>query len=500
MTARTFDELARDMRLRRTVGDRPPVLLLGAGASVDAGIGAMPDLYRFFDRPDFDSFAAYIATVSTAERYRYLSEFLQTRSPDVVTKGYQALAALCANHYFDLVLTANLDPLLDDALAAARLWRRDYMLLVNGIVRPDRLQMLLQGQSPRLKVVKLHGDLFQRYMAWTVAEMDAFLGEVGPQLAAAVSGRDFLVVGYSLRDARVRELVESAGGAVWFTHPVAVPAHLAPPGGPALPGLRSVVAPECAFERFFPALLAALQPEKAPTRPPAATAAHPDVLVEMQWTAAPEPRRTTRRAAATPRTLDDFRAAVFGVVGPDGVASSTAFLVQEPRVIVCDRYAAAGAVQGGSLEIAAANGHRHRARVVDGGDAHPFGPLVLEAPAEVKIDGLPLRRGPATVGLTVHVAVAAGNRTGLSDGLVKGTSSTIAIDPLPAPVAGLVPLDCFVAPGSSGAPVVDESMAVAGFVVAGSSDPDEPWSFMYPAEAWAASLSPRQGPRRRKRA
>ena len=43
MVERSFAELVRDLRLSRTAGERPPVLLLGAGASVDAGIGAMDD-------------------------------------------------------------------------------------------------------------------------------------------------------------------------------------------------------------------------------------------------------------------------------------------------------------------------------------------------------------------------------------------------------------------------------------------------------------------------
>ena len=77
MVPRTFAELVRDLRLRRTVGDKPPVLLLGAGASVDAGIGAMKDLFAFFGVPDFGAFVKYIAGTTAAERYRYLPEFLQ---------------------------------------------------------------------------------------------------------------------------------------------------------------------------------------------------------------------------------------------------------------------------------------------------------------------------------------------------------------------------------------------------------------------------------------
>jgi hypothetical protein len=242
-------------------------LLLGAGASVDAGIGAMDELFQFFGCADFDAFCQKIGQTTATERYRYLAEFLQTRKPAEVSAGYRALAALCAQNSFDFVLTANMDPLLDDALAGERLWRRDYLLIVNGVIRLDRLEPLLRGQSPRVKIVKLHGDLFQRFMAWTVEEMDEFIVEVSPYLKPAVAGRDFLVVGYSLRDARVRELVDSAGGDVWFTHPKAVPDHLA-----NRQSLRAVVAPECAFEEFFPALAEALQVavgDERPDTPPA---------------------------------------------------------------------------------------------------------------------------------------------------------------------------------------------------------------------------------------
>ncbi len=498
MTTRNFADLVRDLRTRRTVGDRPPVLLLGAGASVDAGIGAMPELIKFFDCDSFESFLTAIDTVSSAERYRYLAQFLQTRSPDTVTPGYQALATLCAQNYFDLVLTTNMDPLLDDALAAARLWRRDYLLLVNGIVRPDRLKTLLLGQSPRVKVLKLHGDLFQRYMAWTLDEMDSFVGEVAGPLAAAVDGRDFLVVGYSLRDARVRQLVEAASGAVWFTHPLATPAHLLAAGGTPLAGLRSVVAPECSFERIFPALLAALGPATAAppaaaprgrsasaVQPPSAPAQPAAQSVHADAAATSALQSTADKPQA--RTIDDLTAAVLALVNDQGVAGATAFLLESPRVIVCDKFGAFGRTKRKSLVIES-NGERYDARVLHVG-SHAFGPLVLEVPPALRARGLALAQAPAVATQAVHVAVQAGARQGLSDGVVRGAVGPVVIAPIPKPVAGLVELQCVVAPGSSGAPVVDDgSMAVIGFIVAGSSDPDNPRSFMFPASAWVQGL------------
>ena len=294
MVERTFAELVRDLRMRRTNGERPPVLVLGAGASVDAGIGAMEELYKFFGVKDFDAFSNFIAPTSPAERYRYLADFLQKREPVQVTPGYQALATLCAQNYFDLVLTTNMDPLLDDALTAARppLWRKDFLLLVNGVIRPDRLTLLLHSPSPRVKVVKLHGEVFQPFMAWTIGEMDAFLSEIAPSLKPALTSRDVLVVGHSLRDERIRDLAQTTGGDLWFTHPEKVPDHLT---GNAT--MRVVVAPEAAFEKFFPAL------------------AHELLLDSLARSFAP---RRTRR---TPTTRDSASSASTAPVAPAQASS-----------------------------------------------------------------------------------------------------------------------------------------------------------------------------------
>jgi hypothetical protein len=214
MLSKTLNDLVLDIRQHRVVGDHPPVVLLGAGASVESGIGSMTELFDFAKCANFEEFCKYIAPLTLSERYRYLSDFLQTMEPAEVTPGYQALAALCTEAYFDIIVTTNLDPVLDDALAAARLWRRDYLLLVNGVLRPDRLSLLLGTRSPRVKVIKLHGDLFHRFMAWTPDEMDTYLTEIAPQIKPVLQGRDMLIVGHSLRDDRIRELALGTGGAV----------------------------------------------------------------------------------------------------------------------------------------------------------------------------------------------------------------------------------------------------------------------------------------------
>jgi S1-C subfamily serine protease len=484
MVERTFAELVRDLRMRRTNGERPPVLLLGAGASVDAGIGAMDELYKFFGVADFDAFSKFIAPTSPAERYRYLADFLQKREPTQMTPGYQALATLCAQNYFDLVLTTNMDPLLDDALTAARppLWRKDFLLLVNGVIRPDRLTLLLHSGTPRVKVLKLHGEVFQPFMAWTVEEMDTFLREIAPSLKPAIASRDVLVVGHSLRDERVRDLAQTTGGDLWFTHPSKVPDYLK--GNAAM---RVVVAPEAAFEKFFPALAQALLLE-TPTVPVAPTRPAPAAL--------PPPSMVRVAPAQAARSLDDLIASVLTIVGPGRVPSSTAFLLDEPRVIVCNAFAVRPLVKaGGELELLMSDGRRFKTHILRTNGAHAFGPTMLAVPDGLQSPGLRLDPSSLQRGDVVQVVVAAGEKTGVSTGaMTRSVMMNALIEPI-GWVNDLVSIDAVTRPGSSGAPVVDNTMAVRGFIVAGSTNESNPMSLMYPSRYWVDFVTGRPAAR-----
>jgi hypothetical protein len=156
MVRRTLDDLVKDLE------------------------ATMASLYKFLGVTTFEEFVRNIEPRSQNERYRLLTEYLQTPDPLEVAPGHHALAALCEAAYVDVVLTTKFDPLLDDALVTAGMRRRDYLLLVNGSLRADRMRWLLASRSPRVKVVKLHGDLFHRFMAWTPAEMRQYVEEIEP--------------------------------------------------------------------------------------------------------------------------------------------------------------------------------------------------------------------------------------------------------------------------------------------------------------------------------
>jgi len=491
MATRTFDELVQDLKQRREVADLPPILLIGAGASLAAGIGAMTDLFAFVKRDNFESFVEYIDPLTAAERYRLLARFLQSRKPDEPTPGYKALAKLCEQAYFDIILTTNLDPLLDDALTRQRLWRKDYMLLVNGVIRSDRLGTLLSAQSPRLKIVKLHGDLFQRFMAWTPGEMDTYLEDIIPDLEPVLKGRDLLVVGYSMRDKRVRELALSTNGAVWYTNPTGIPDFLAKEVR-----LRAIVNPRMTFEYIFPALVTALGYGDSVSATPEAVKS-----VRLRGIKAAE-AGGTEKIKPSLATIDDFMGCVVSILGPDGKPSSTGFILSEPHVIVADGYVlnTGYGVKNQRVMIMSSDGERFEATVKGKNKEHPFGPLILDVPAGLDTVGLRLNRESLKQDLPVTIGVAAGERLGMSKGIIRDPAPTVVnVMPL-GDVKELVAVEALVKPGSSGAPVVNEEFEVLGFIVAGAMDRLP--SYMFPTYFWAGAVDtrPRRSPRGSERA
>ncbi len=520
MPARTLSDLIDYLKELQLLGRPRPVLLLGAGASKGAGLAAMEELFVRLGLdpkdPDVrDKFCDQISRKTALARYELLEDHLQSVDPGEVTPGYRALADLCASRFFDLVLTANFDPLLDDALASANLKRRHYVLLINGVIRPERMNLLLSQPEPRLKIIKLHGDLFYRQMAWTAAEMDDYLEGIWPQLSTAVAGRDFLTVGYSLKDARIMNLVLGTGGKVWFTNYSEHPTHLT---AKDRKHLQEVVSTDCAFESLFTKLATELGVVPAPVA--AAPAKSPEP-VKAPATPVKAPSTSRRRAkpavaAATPRskktavptasTVDDLLAALVGVWNPQyGLIGMTGFVLAEPRVIVVDGCMSDPKITGFEVnEIVTSRGLHLRTQPIRLVPGDRFGPLLLEVPSELEVPGLRMDVARVTAGLAVQIGVAVRYdspypkkaRGRKKEQVSFGLSSGHVINGIEHPLdlsgyrcGHVVDLACAVAPGASGAPVVDEQMAVRGFIVGGSADLKQPQSFMFPAFHWVRKLA-----------
>ena len=189
-------------------------------------------------------------------------------------------------------------------------------------------------------------------------------------------------------------------------------------------------------------------------------------------------------------TVDDLTASVVGIIGANGVPGMTGFVLANPRLIVADGWAGNTArLADGPVSIVSADGSRYSTGVLTTVRDHPFSPLLLDCPADLKVPGLRLSSAAAVPGSKVRIAIAAGERVGLASGSVAtGLEARVDIAPI-GPVDHLVQVDAAVAPGSSGAPVVDDDMNVLGFIVAGSTDPDRPVSYVYPAARWARHVA-----------
>jgi hypothetical protein len=208
--------LANLMRQRKAAGEPPYVLVLGAGATLSSGCRAMSavvqavvgdyDLKRFFEIMD---------NLSETERYTRLQAFFQEPYP---SPGYRHLAQLVKAGYFDVILSTNFDFLLENAFTEVGLKAEDVEVLVNGRESEDYILKALERRTPRIKLLKLHGDLKARNMAFTPEEIFEFGQKVENVLAKYLNG-DVVIIGHEMRDDDVNRCIRKDGGAIWYVHP-----------------------------------------------------------------------------------------------------------------------------------------------------------------------------------------------------------------------------------------------------------------------------------------
>jgi nucleoside phosphorylase len=144
----TLKRLAGMLRLRKQYQHRPYLLLL------TSSISFTPDVRTRVCRSErWDDFQAYVRGLGASESIHVLMHVLQTNRRSA---GYQALAHLITQGYFSLLLTANVDSFLEDALREAGC--QPLVLIVDG--HNDRyIAASLENQSYDICILKLHGSL-----------------------------------------------------------------------------------------------------------------------------------------------------------------------------------------------------------------------------------------------------------------------------------------------------------------------------------------------------
>jgi len=205
--------LAELMRSRRESGEPPYVLILGSGASVTLGSRSMKRVVQAIaGNDDLGRFYETLNGLSPLERYVILKKhFAGTR----ISPGYRRLAELVKKGFFNIIFTTNLDPFLEHALTDGKLDATDFEVLVCGEQGSGAIVGVLGSEQPRVKIVKLHGDVQSRSFAFTPSEISV-LGSEGERVLRHYLNRDLIIVGHGPHDYDVNRAIEQEGGSVWY--------------------------------------------------------------------------------------------------------------------------------------------------------------------------------------------------------------------------------------------------------------------------------------------
>jgi len=303
MASRAIKVLAKLMRVRRESNESPYVLILGAGASLTSGASSfgqvIESVVNDYGRKDptamswddqVAEFYDILDGLSESERYVIIKEHIEGQRPSA---GYHALAQLAKGGYFEVIFSTNYDTFVEDAFADAGLRSRDFTVLINGQDTEEGIIRALSYPQPRIKLVKLHGDLGARNFAFTPEEIFQFSEKVEGVLTDYLS-RDVMICGHGMRDDDINRCLREKGGSLWYVNPSAPTA-----GDFIWRAMRvrkgtTIEGKDGYFDNFFCALrdeLVGAPPTKAAVStaaPAEATAASP---------AKPAPRRTRKVVA-----------------------------------------------------------------------------------------------------------------------------------------------------------------------------------------------------------
>lgn len=139
-----------------------------------------------------------------------------------VVMGYRGIARLCQAGYIDVIFTTNVDTMLEDALISIGLTPRHWSVFVNGKDDLEKIRQGLAHDVPRVKIIKLHGDLFTRVLAFTDDEVDEFTRKVQPLLEEYLA-KPVLIVGHTLRDQAIDRCLATRGETLYYVKPTRPP-------------------------------------------------------------------------------------------------------------------------------------------------------------------------------------------------------------------------------------------------------------------------------------
>ena len=237
---------------RKRSGSDSYILLLGAGASISSGCSNMmqiiDDVLESHDLTQFEEWRIEIEKaasinveygelkkleINKQKRDRFFeiwnrfdgnskysilrSHLWEDRLP---SKGYIDLANLIKMGYFKMVLSTNLDNLLEKSLNNIGWYQPDnFVVITNGKDRPEEVLDQLESSRASFKLVKLHGTLESpSSYAFTPEEIFNFEKNIKSSLSRILN-QSLIIVGHSMQDRDIDILFEDEGKEIHFVRP-----------------------------------------------------------------------------------------------------------------------------------------------------------------------------------------------------------------------------------------------------------------------------------------
>jgi WD40 repeat protein len=197
-------QLAKMMRARRAAGVVPYTLLLGSSLSLTPAVRR-----AVCDSEAWEAFWEKVTRTSPEERRALMHEPLSQLD---LQAGCDALAQLVGAGYFNVVLTLNVDDALDNALKA--LPASEYRVWVHGEVSSQEIVTALDRPTPRIKVVKLRGDVNAYKLPLTPEATFEFPDDLEDAVMRFLH-HDTVIVGDLPFDDDVHRCIRGGDGALW---------------------------------------------------------------------------------------------------------------------------------------------------------------------------------------------------------------------------------------------------------------------------------------------
>jgi hypothetical protein len=206
--------LAELMRSRLSSGESPYVLVIGSGPGVTMGSSSMQQVVRAVaGTHDLEKYYKTLDSLSPMERYVILRKYFAEAN---ISAGYRHLAELTKKGFFNVILTTNLDPFIENALVDGKMKTSDLEIMVCGEQGgAETIDLPKSVEQARVKVVKLHGDVQARSFAFTPSEITVF-GNDSERVLRHYLGRDVIIIGHGPRDYDVNRAIEREGGSIWY--------------------------------------------------------------------------------------------------------------------------------------------------------------------------------------------------------------------------------------------------------------------------------------------